>query len=136
MRYMLYHLPDDIIYHIGKFVREIDFVWSSKKNYLFNHSYYIQEKWLNKSLRDSYIRIDYYIVLSQLLLDFGMYWVTMKKERFEIHVFSNFMELLLFLTEKYQSTRCNNTITIFLKKKKLYVNRHKKTKRRNIKWKG
>ena len=117
---MLYHLPDDIIYHIGKFVREIDFVWSSKKHYLSNHCFYIQESWINKSLRDSYIRMvirnDYYIILNQLLLDFGMYWVTMKKERFEIHVFSNFMEMLIFLTEKYQSTRCNNSIILFLKK--------------------
>lgn len=140
MRYKMYHLPDDIIYHIGKFVREIDFVWSSKEKYLLNHKYYIEEKLLNKSLRDSYIRMvirnDYFIVLGQLLSDFGVSWVTHKRERFEIHVFSNFMELIIFLTEKYQSTRCNNTIVLFLKKKKLYVNRHKKTKRRNIKWKG
>lgn len=137
---MMYHLPDDIIYHIGKFVREIDFVWSSKTKYQSNHNFYIQEHWVNKSLRESYIRMvirnDYYIILGQLLLDFGVFWVTTKKERFEIYVFSNFMELLIFLTEKYESTRCNNTITIFLKKNKLYVNRHKKTKRRNIKWKG
>ena len=102
MRYMMYHLPDDIIYHIGKFVREIDFVWSSKTKYQSNHNFYIQEPWVNKSLRESYIRMvirnDYYIILGQLLLDFGVFWVTTKKERFEIYVFSNFITLSYLLT--------------------------------------
>ena len=59
------------------------------------------------------IRNDYFIVLGQLLLDFGVSWVTHKRERLNSCLY-NFMELIIFLTEKYQSIRCNNTIVLFL----------------------
>ncbi len=142
MKYAVYHLPDDIIYHIGKFVRPVDMIWFSKRKYLTYHNLLTNEEFMINNCKNySYLRLiirnDYYFVLSQVLRDHGLTWVRkVKRVVYETCVFSTFIEFLIYLTEKYESARSHNTIIIFLKKNKLYVNRHKKTKRRNIKWRA
>ena len=46
MKYAVYHLPDDIIYHIGKFVRPVDMIWFSKRKYLTYHNLLTNEEFM------------------------------------------------------------------------------------------
>ena len=137
----LYILPEDIIWMIGKYVRDVDKIWLCKKYYYHNHYLLFENSTKREKvsipLLKNIIRNDYEFILQQLLNIYGDLWSkyhSNKKYKYESMVFPSFMDMLMFWNRKYKSGRCENIMIEYLKYNGFRANRYKQNKQRNIRW--
>ena len=81
------------------------------------------------------IRNDCSIFLNIILLQKFSYFASFKNWKYNYQTFPNYIEYLRSYTIQISTTNCRNIIEFYISKEPVSAkNRHKKIRRRNIKW--
>tara|TARA_B000000557_G_scaffold263842_1_gene267617 strand:- start:2744 stop:3193 length:450 start_codon:yes stop_codon:yes gene_type:complete len=137
----LYYLPEDIIWLIGKYVRDHDKIWLCKRYYFTYHHLVFESGLKREKVFDDYmrkvLRNNSFFVLTHLLELFGSKWILYppnKRWKYKNMVFPSYMDMVIYWSKSFKSGRCENNIIDYLKNNGFSTNRYKQNKQRNIKW--
>ena len=119
-------VPINLIYNLNHFYLDTTY-----PNLIKNKKF---DKRLNAYMR-YIIRNDCSIFLNIILLQKFSYFASFKNWKYNYQTFPNYIEYLRSYTIQISTTNCRNIIEFYISKEPVSAkNRHKKIRRRNIKW--
>jgi|TARA_R110002074_G_scaffold236979_3_gene408820 hypothetical protein len=131
-------LPEEVVDIIFSFV-PINLIYNLNHLYIENiYSLLIKNKTIDKTF-NSYIkhiiRYDCSMFLNKIFENKFLYLTSLSNWKYNSHTFPNYIEYLRAYTIEFSKTKCRNLIELYISKEPVSVkNRHKKIRRRNIKW--
>jgi len=127
-------LPYDIIEIIKQFIPVRYLVFVNKTFYnLYHHTIRNNILLFDNYVRDM-IRIDNNIVFDKILGENIDLWLKNKEYRYKNMIFKNYIYFILHYCIENNSERCREIIHIYLQKRDLCRNLHKKNVVKYIKW--
>jgi len=134
MKLSLSDLPYDIIEIIKQFIPVRYLVFVNKTYYnLYHHTIKSNISLFDNYVRDM-IRRDNNIVFDKILGENIDLWLKNKEYRYKNMIFKNYIYFILHYCIENNSERCREIIHIYLQKRDLCRNLHKKNVVKYIKW--